>query len=147
MGLLYVNPLVRVFEFFIGILACAVFMRVRASNFSRDSVGVYTLIELLVIALAVMSLWFTPRLTGFFGWQGPVADVVNYYLKNSGSFLPFAVLIVVFALGKGRVSRLLSVAPLIVLGEISFSLYLVHITILKWYENNLAYFSGIPNEL
>jgi hypothetical protein len=33
---------------------------------------------------------------------------------------------------------------MIMLGEISFSLYLVHITVLKWYEINSAYFRDMP---
>lgn len=144
MGLLYVNPLVRVFEFFIGILACAVFVRLRASDRARQPLWFFTIMELLVVVLVLMSMWLTPRLTAFLGWHGPVADVVNFYLVRSGSFLPFSVLIIFFALGEGRISRALSWAPMILLGEISFSLYLVHMSILKWYENNLAVFSEFP---
>lgn len=140
MGLLYVNPLVRLLEFFVGVLACNVYMKFRVTT-SEQPMWLFSIAEVVIVGLALLSMWLSPRSTTFLGWQGDLANVVNYYLVKSGSFLVFAPLIIIFAFGKGMLSRVLSWSLMILLGEISFALYLVHTTVLKWYESNASYFS------
>jgi hypothetical protein len=48
-----------------------------------------------------------------------------------GSCWIFAILIVIFAGGHGVIGRLLSIAPLVWLGEVSFAIYMVHQILLK----------------
>ena len=142
MGLLYVNPLVRLFEFFVGVLACNLYVHIKPRI--NYSVGYFTVVEIAIVMLTLFSMHFSHRVVSFLGWHGEVANVVFYYLTKVGSFWVFAALIIVFAFGKGLLSRVLSLKPMILLGEISFSLYLVHMTILKWYEINSAYFQNLP---
>ncbi|MCX4219527.1 acyltransferase [Pseudomonas sp. MCal1] len=143
MGLLYVNPLVRIVEFFAGILACGVYKTIYHRIKSETGV-LFSVIELLAICLAVVAMWLTPKLIMYIGIHSTFGSVINYYLIKSGSFPVFAALIVIFALGKGIFSKALSAPFLVLLGEISFSLYLVHMTIFQWYQSNILYFSHVP---
>lgn len=122
MGLLYVNPLVRIFEFFIGMLAYLIFAKVADKKFNHSYIK-FTLIEILCIAATVFSLWFSPRLIQFTHWNTPIANVVRYYLTKSGSTLFFFLLVLIFALQKGAISNFLKRKLFIFLGEISFALY------------------------
>lgn len=143
MGLLYVNPLVRVFEFFSGVMACYFFIRLRATDsWQHAALHFFSIAELAIVGLALVSMWLTPHITTYLGWHSSWAMVVNYYLSKSGSFWVFALLIVVFAFGKGIISRAIARPSMVLLGEISFALYLVHTIVLKWYENNASYFSN-----
>lgn len=142
MGLIYVNPLVRLFEFFVGVLACTLFMRLKPRI--NYAVGYFTIVEIAIVMLTLFSMYFSHRAVSFLGWHGEFANVIFYYLTKVGSFWVFAPLIIIFAFGKGLLSRVLSLKPMILLGEISFALYLVHTTVLKWYEINSAYFQNLP---
>jgi peptidoglycan/LPS O-acetylase OafA/YrhL len=142
MGLINVNPLVRLFEFFMGVLACTLFMHLRSRI--NYSVGCFTVLEVAIVMLTLFSMHFSHRVVSFLGWQGGFANVVFYYLTKVGSFWVFAPLIIIFAFGKGLLSKVLTLKPMILLGEISFALYLVHMTVLKWYEINILYFQDIP---
>ncbi|WGT34104.1 acyltransferase family protein [Pseudomonas atacamensis] len=143
MGLFYVNPFVRIIEFFAGVLACGVYQKIHSRTKNQSGL-LFSAAELLVVVLAVFAMWITPKLTTIFAMHGAIGGAVNYYLIKSGSFLFFAALIVVFALGKGVFSKALSAPFLVLLGEISFSLYLVHMTVFQWYMANSLYFSHLP---
>lgn len=142
MGLLYVNPLVRLIEFFVGILACMVFktLNTRLCLPSRY----FTIAEILAIVFTLLSMHFSHRVLSLLGLQGDLVNVLTYYLTKVGSFWIFAFLIIIFAFGRGSVSKVLSIKPMVLLGEISFSLYLVHTTVLQWYELNRASFASVP---
>jgi peptidoglycan/LPS O-acetylase OafA/YrhL len=144
MGLLYVNPLVRILEFFTGVLTCNMYIKLRVATSTEQRAWLFTLAELVIVGLALTNMWLSPRITTFLGWQGDEANVVNFYLQKAGSFPVFAVLILIFALGRGMLSRALSWSFAILLGEISFALYLVHTTVLRWYELNMPYFTDLP---
>ena len=145
MGLLYVNPLVRVLEFFIGVMTCRAFLHLRSLGVDQKiSVPVFTALEVSVLVLVVASMWFTPKIRELFSWWGDLAAVVHFYSSKSGSAGVFALLILVFAWGRGALARALLWWPLVRLGEISFSLYLVHTSVLGWYENNIEHFSTLP---
>jgi peptidoglycan/LPS O-acetylase OafA/YrhL len=49
------------------------------------------------------------------------------------------------AFGRGAISRALSIKPLVLLGEASFALYLVHQILITFYYLNLPHFAGIPD--
>jgi peptidoglycan/LPS O-acetylase OafA/YrhL len=52
---------------------------------------------------------------------------------HNGALLPLVALLVVsLALGGGAVGRVLGARPLVVLGEASYALYILHIPLLEW---------------
>lgn len=142
-GLIYINPAVRVFEFFSGILAYWGFTRLRLRvNYSAF---VFTVLEVVGVLLALVVMVYSIRLPAFLaGQENNFAQIICFYLYKSGSFWMFALLIMVFAFAKGGVTKLLSFKPMVLLGEISFALYLVHRTVLEWYQLNVVHFAHLP---
>ncbi|BAO87200.1 acyltransferase family protein [Caballeronia cordobensis] len=137
MGLLYVNPLARLFEFVLGMVACDVYKRVRESQ-RPISVEGATVDELVMLAVIAVSMHVTPRLPWDQLLPANWASALQYYSVKSGSAIVFAIAIVIFALGRGAVSRALTSRALVFLGEASFALYLTHTTVLLWFERHPA---------
>jgi len=136
LGILYVNPLVRIFEFYIGVLACEVFLKMQLKfEVEKSSQIKFTIIEICVVVLTISSLWLTPRLVAYLHIGGELGVILNYYFTKSGSALAFALLIVVFAFNFGVLSRFISGKVFILLGEISFALYLVHMSALIFFKS------------
>lgn len=144
MGTIYVNPLARFFEFALGMLTCRIFMVVRptihAGNMRNSAV--WSVAEVIAIALALFSMHITPRLPLWNVFAEPWVPVVQYYLVSSGSAIPFAALILVFSFGRGLPSRLISTKVLVFLGEASFALYLFHATVILWFQQHASISTG-----
>jgi len=136
MGLLYVNPMARLLEFGLGVAACRAFLAIKEKLPSSGSLYVYSFAELAVVLLSLISIYLSPRVISLLKFNGQFAVASSYYLTKSGSACIFALLIIIFSLGKGRISRLLSAGPFILLGEISFALYIVHMGVLQWYAQH-----------
>ena len=94
---------------------------------AKMSTLLWSLIELIVIATAALWLWniyfviasWLPR------------PYLSQVLKLSGSAWLFAIVIVCFASGRGYIGRLLSARLCVFLGEVSFSVYMVHQILMK----------------
>ncbi len=119
-GLVYISPLARLLEFFIGMLTGQLFF---SRPMKSSSTCLWSALEIVVPAIAVAnSLW------GIQLMMTPWA-AVNEYLMHSGSQLWLALVIFIYAHHNGIFSRLLCKPAFIFLGEISFSVYLLHIMI------------------
>ena len=68
--------------------------------------------------------------------RGSVARITGdawaAYFHNCGGALTFAFLILVFASQEGVFSRFCGTRALVLLGEVSFSIYLLHQILLRW---------------
>lgn len=107
--LLYVNPLVRLLEFIIGMLVYDAWRR----GHMREWAGTKSELALVALVPACMA--------------GFVALNVPLPLRWQLAYLPLAAaLVFVFACGDGVISRGLRSPVLVGLGEASFSLYLIH---------------------
>jgi len=106
-------PLTHLTEFVMGISASAYFVKVRLSVQASQRLGI-TLICGALIAIALLAAW------------QPIRPA--YYLESPF----FTALILGLALLKRPVLGLLNRRPLILLGEASFSLYLIHIPLAHW---------------
>jgi peptidoglycan/LPS O-acetylase OafA/YrhL len=73
-----------------------------------------------------------------------LGDAAAAWLGHSGSVLAFGALIFVFAKGRRR-SRLMTLPVLVLLGEISYSCYLIHHILLYTYHANAAKFAHVPD--
>ncbi len=128
-GLLYINPLARLFEFITGMVAYSAFQRCQLVSHKLSDV-VFTLLETLVVTLAVYSIFTHTSLmilAPYFQGAG------IQWLVHTSDVLIFPLVIIVFAFGRGWLSSFFGSPPLVLLGEISFSVYLVHLTVFNFY--------------
>ena len=102
--LFYVFPPTRLFEFALGI-GIALFARSRTIGLPGEIAAI------AVAAVCVTSFYLHP---GSAGWS-------LIYLPGA------AALVYVFSRSSGAVSRLLSLRPLVLLGDASFMLYMIHV--------------------
>lgn len=124
-AIVYIHPAARIFEFALGMAAAQLWLR-HGAPLQRLPVLAATLLEAAALALAYAGLTvFVQRYSQAYA-QGEVPAAALKWLVASGSAPWFALLTVVFAAGRGLISRVLSFRPLVILGEISFALYLCH---------------------
>lgn len=141
-SIFYYSPLTQVVQFLSGMCAALAWRRWGASL--RVPTLLATLAELA-------SIWFFVT--------NPVGSYLftHFSVLNSGAggqwFAPSGgsmivsnvVLIFVLACGGGWVSRLLSLPFLVLLGEISYSIYLFHVPLLRLYAANAGLFGRLPD--
>lgn len=130
LGLVYFNPLVRIFEFAIGI-AVAHFVRQRHGIASTWTPAQWFLIEIGAVLAVVVAL---VAAANFSGIQQAFGSAVAYYFTRNGLWLFWALLIAVFALSSGPIRRFLSTRVFVFLGEISFALYLIHALVITYLD-------------
>jgi peptidoglycan/LPS O-acetylase OafA/YrhL len=140
-ALIYIHPLARLFEFCLGMSCAVVFKNLSQSNLiSKIDKGTASLLEVGVIAAIIIYL-----LNIFDATKCLQPDsyglALQEWLIYDGNCFAFAALILLCAIQKGAVSQLLSGKTLVWLGEISYSLYLLHFVILMYYLKNLASFA------
>lgn len=126
----YVSPYVRILEFTAGVLAAqayVVFDGVRVSRRAAESLTTGTVL-LIVLMFLVMLFAFDPRFSA-----GPWREFVIFLHMNFYFAIPIAVLLFGVARFETRVGLLLASAPLVFLGEISYSLYLTHSLVDRWF--------------
>jgi peptidoglycan/LPS O-acetylase OafA/YrhL len=131
-GLLYINPLARLFEFTTGMVAYWAFQQLQSASSKLHDI-VFCALEILVVigaAYSIVSHTFVVLLSPYF--QG----VGMQWLAHASDVLLFPSVIIVFAFGRGSLSRFFGSPPMILLGEISFSVYLVHWTVFIFYSKH-----------
>ena len=142
-ALMYINPLVRVFEFILG-MSCATFWtRIRNKKISPILLTVLEIACLATIAAYVANIFHLVeplRATS-------MGRLIRFWLLYDGNCFAFAGLIVVCALQKGFISRLLSNKVFVWLGEISFSVYLLHMMVLVLFTQNLHRFATVNSPI
>jgi len=121
---LRINPLTNMHFFVLGMVSCLAWRRLACRRPVGMAVG--TLLELGAFLLVGWSPYttVTDRTIVVGTAIAPWVPAVR------ASSLMFALLIVAMAMSSGLVSRLLSRAPFVRLGEISYALYLVHYGVL-----------------
>ncbi|MEB2845438.1 acyltransferase family protein [Rhizobiales bacterium RZME27] len=91
-----------IFGFFAGNLTYELYLKLRENSAVRGTVP-----ELLATAIMLLLFWFKPHYTTF-------------------NILGFSAAILLFSYEGGTVAKLLRVRPLLFLGKLSYSIYLVH---------------------
>jgi len=121
----YIFPAARLFEFTIGMMAAYLFTSAKQIT-ENGPAWLFSILELAILAITagvlIGSCRLLPDLSGGYFFS----DAALKWISVSGPAPVFGALIYVMAFGKGRVARFLAYRPFILLGEISFSLYLVH---------------------
>lgn len=106
----YINPLFRIFDFFLGIVLHDLYMKYKDQKFLKNYA---TLLEVSAILLFLGFYFFRDNVPQDFRWS-------LYY------WVPMVFLIFIFAMQGGWISKLLSKRGCIWLGEISFAFYMIH---------------------
>lgn len=117
-GIWYVNPLARFPDFLLGMIVYVCYRHCRQPK--GIATWGCTLVELIVILLFIVFYIAGPHITQVYRYS-------CYY------WLPVALVIFVFALQRGALSRLLSARWLVQGGKISFGFYLIHHLLFRLY--------------
>ena len=139
-GLVYVNPVFRIYDFCLGILLWQVYDSLRKhsaiySQILRMPKAAKTLVEVIAVALMVVYVILYPFVP------------VEYSLASYW-WLPTGCLIMTFALfdrSKGLLSRVLEWPVLVKFGDISFSFYMIHVLVYQYLGIILRKLSIIPS--
>jgi len=145
-GLAYISPLVRILEFVWGMAVASLCLRWRELKIVALPAWLWTIFESGTLLVTFLSGWYgTQFLSSLFDGRSQYAFAV--YVGACGSFPAFGLLIGVLSFERGVVSRLLSASWLVLLGEISYSIYLVHWTLIHWYNLNGSLFVSAPKAM
>lgn len=141
-GLVYFSPLARLFEFVAGMGAALAWERFAPRYRPVPAVG--TAVETAALALVGWLLMGSRAGAGSLGAATPLGAHASAWLSSGGLMaMPFAALILVLAFQRGAVSRHLFALPLLViLGEMSYPIYLTHQIGLRHYNGNRVAFDA-----
>lgn len=131
--LIYIFPVTRLLDFVVGILLFRVYCHFKDKGVSinPDAFQVFA-IALLISAIAMKQ------------------NILQAYRYDLYYILPMSLLIFSFAYSEGKISSFLSTKIFILLGEASFSLYLIHQLVIRYIRevNSLAFgFNGVAWDL
>jgi peptidoglycan/LPS O-acetylase OafA/YrhL len=127
-GLVYINPLARLAEFVFGMTVCLLWQRLRTNSrfdLRLCTIGEVATIMLILALMYISKQWSTPA-EEWLGLGGAI-----WFNFVGCTFVGFGALILFAALGRGLIARALSHPFPILLGEISYSVYLVHFSIVR----------------
>lgn len=142
-GVSYINPVARLKEFVIGMVACLGFLRFR--HRMMRGLAPWTAVEVAAIVALPFAVTHVGELRAHLLTTASLAPAM--FVDQALMGLYFAVVVLVFAMGRGVLSALLSSRPLVLLGEISFSLYLLHQIVINVYQTHPQAFRWIPTPL
>lgn len=121
----YVNPITRLPDFLVGVLLYQF----------------YRYLSRKKISYSIGTMWEAGTLILFLLFYLCAAYIPKVYRYSCYYWLPVSLLILVFALQKGGISRILSNRFLIIGGEISYSFYLIHLFIILTYSKMAALYA------
>jgi peptidoglycan/LPS O-acetylase OafA/YrhL len=120
-GVMYIHPLSRLFEFTVGMCLARAFGARRGDG---PGVGLATVLEAAAVLACVASVGLSLQVEELV--RASLGTPLASWTHAAGSLPAWAALVYVMALGRGLLSRALAWRPLVLLGEISFSIYLLH---------------------
>lgn len=113
------NPLAHLSDFCVGIVVGRLYAQLLSRNSRLVNRGYYLYVPGLVLEILILSR----------------ANYLPYPLIHDGLLTPLhALLLLGFALGGGTLARLVSIRPLVLLGNASYSLYIIHGPALKYMD-------------
>lgn len=135
LSFLHVGPPARFLEFLAGVLMAFLFQHMRRPKLSFRA---WTFLEVLSLAGVVLMCPVDPWriLANAHFSAGP-----RVWFTVSGTLPVMCLVVLCFAYNAGAISRALSCRPLVFLGQMSFSLYMVHqLVLVTW-----IFYGGVPN--
>ncbi len=127
--LLKINPLVRTFDFVLGMATAILWMRFQ--HLIKLSARTVTFIEIILIAIILFeTTQITTLIEKFFPALKHYPAVI-YCMTHGGCSPIFALAIFIMAMQKGYIAKALTNPILVWLGEISFSMYMIHFILIQ----------------
>lgn len=133
----FICPFTRLFEFVLGMSVAQLFLR--RNLLVRQNVWPSTIQEMLIVIASMLSICYMNVLLKDF-IQAIRIGPLYPWLIHVGSAPVFALLIFVMAKNEGFISRALSHPIFVWLGQISYSIYLLHLPILYYFKAHAADF-------
>ncbi len=141
---LYVHPFARLFEFTVGMVTYECWRR--AGPKIKNQIVAGTVWEFAALALIVFMVWQSPLWADqvtrlwFFG-----SELAGFWMLSGPTSIGYAALIFVLAQEQGLMARLLSRPVFVLLGNLSYAIYLVHWPILVFFSTHRKSFAGMPD--
>ncbi len=136
--LLTVNPLARLFEFLLGMIACRAMLKYR--NVLMNRTYLVTFLELAAIGLLAVAVISAASLQNLvYTSHNQFVRPLALWASLCDGSIPDALLIFALSLQSGLIARTLSLSYLVKLGDISYSIYLLHYPVLLWFQ---VYWTG-----
>ncbi|WP_300673862.1 acyltransferase [Soonwooa sp.] len=114
----YFNPFTRILDFTLGIILFYIYNNLKTKTISPKTGTVLEFVSLLIFVL-------------FFVSHNLINKTYRYSLYY---WIPMASIILIFALQKGYLSKILKNKYLVYLGEISFAFYMIHLLLIQLYQ-------------
>lgn len=143
-SLVYIFPPARLFEFVLGMVAGHYFIRFGQAVYTSRLSGTAGAAGLAIIVWSGMTV---PDIGWIMHAKGEIGDALKGWITVSAAAPLFALGIFLLASSKGIVTRALSIKPLVLLGEISFSVYLTHQLIIRSMAINPQWADGVDISL
>jgi peptidoglycan/LPS O-acetylase OafA/YrhL len=120
--LVYINPAARLLEFVLGMVTAYTFRSVRSSFAANAAaIGAIQVASVILVAAALLTCPLSAQ-----ELSKPIPSALASWVDGSGGCIAFACLIFCIAFSRGFLSKALSHPFLVLLGEISYSIYLLH---------------------
>jgi peptidoglycan/LPS O-acetylase OafA/YrhL len=134
--LLCTNPLARLFEFVLGMATAYAFLKL--SKREIPSTRILTVAQFFSVVIFVISVWASSWLTShYMRWHAAFYAALTYWFAYTSGALPHAVLMFTMAFKNGAVAAFLSNRVFEYLGRVSFSMFLLHWTVMVWFHEYL----------
>jgi len=137
---LHVHPLGRLMEFAFGMCVGKFFINAPRPKWTAWQ---FSLVEIGAIALIVWQVSLKTEIMQVVAKAGLDYNLGGY-LNLSGAFFAFGLLIWACANERGIISKLMDNKFLVLLGEISFSLYMIHQIVNRYFLRHPEIHAGLP---
>jgi peptidoglycan/LPS O-acetylase OafA/YrhL len=130
---IYISPLSRFLEFFLGM--CSAVFVMRWQHRYPHNFAIATLLELMAVGLIILAVgpvraWFDATQV----IQHALGKGVGHYVDFAGiTLLPIWLFLTVFAMARGGLTSWLSKPVPVFLGELSFGIYMMHVSLIHFY--------------
>lgn len=124
-GILYIFPLPRIFEFVAGMAMARLYI----SRGEKWKLGLWqaTIAEIFAVILTCVLMIWTRPLAAIIAEHTFTGEAGRYWLINTGvPMLGFCLVIFLMAKVSGLISKLIALPFFVLLGELSYSIYLLH---------------------